>query len=283
MKNKYPIFIPTKGRASTPQTIKMFQSQGVDFTIVVEPQEYVEYAKLVSKDKIITTPHRNEGLTVTRNFIWDFAESKGYKRFWTFDDNIGRIYRWNRNTKMQMKDGIYLRVIEDFADRYENLHICGMNYMSFAKVSDKIPAYYPNTRVYSNMLIRTNVIMSDGSKLRNKLFYNDDTDLCLRLLKDGFPTVQFNAFLIDKMATMRLKGGMTDYYQSEECKGRLVFAQELRDAHPDVTKITQKFGRWHHHVNYKPFKGNKLIRNPRLQIPSGVDEYGIRFVKWDKK
>jgi hypothetical protein len=82
---------------------------------------------------------------------------------------------------------------------------------------------------------------------------------------------------------MRLKGGMTDYYQSEECKGRLVFAQELRDAHPDVTKITQKFGRWHHHVNYKPFKGNKLIRNPRLQIPSGVDEYGIRFVKWDKK
>lgn len=275
MKNKYPIFIPTKGRFKTPQTINMFKSHNVDFRIVIEKQEYEQYSKIVDKSKIIVVPHQNEGLTVTRNWIWDFAESEGYEKFWTFDDNIGRVYRWNNNTRYQCKDGTYLRVIEDFSDRYENLYIIGMNYMCFCKSSDNIPPYYANTRVYSNMLLPTRVFLSNGEKLRNKLFYNDDTDLCLRVLKDGLPTIQINAFLIDKAQTMTIKGGMTEYYLSDACNGRLAFAEELKNAHPDVTTITQKFGRWHHHVNYKPFKKNKLIKKKDLQVKEGINNYGM--------
>lgn len=279
MRNKYPIFIPTKGRYKNPQTINMFTSHNVDFRIVIEKQEYEQYSKIVDKSKIIVVPHQNEGLTVTRNWIWDFAESEGHKKFWTFDDNIGRVYRWNNNTRYQCKDGTYLKVIEDFSDRYENLHIIGMNYMCFCKSGDNIPPYYPNTRVYSNMLLSTNVKLSNGEKLRNKLFYNDDTDLCLRVLKDGLPTIQINAFLIDKSQTMTVKGGMTDYYLSEECKGRLAFAEELKNAHPDVTTITQKFGRWHHHVNYKPFRKNRLIRKENIEVPNRINDYGMELKK----
>lgn len=275
MINKYPIFIPTKGRYDTPITINMFKAHNVDFKIVVESQEYEQYSKIVDKDKILVVPHQNKGLTETRNWIWDYAEKQGYEKFWTFDDNIGRVYRWNRNRRLQIKDGTYLKVIEDFSDRYENLYIIGMNYVSFCKDRDEIPPYYPNTRIYSNMLLTTNARFSNGEKIRNKLFYNDDTDLCLRILKDGLPTVQINAFLIDKGTTMQLKGGMTDYYLSEECKGRLTFAEELKNAHPDVTTITKKFNRWHHHVNYSRFKNNKLIRKSGLEIPKGVNEYGM--------
>ena len=128
------------------------------------------------------------------------------------------------------------------------------------------------------MLLTTKAKLSNGEKLRNKLFYNDDTDLCLRVLKDGLPTIQINAFNIDKAATMTVKGGMTDYYESEECKGRLTFAEELRNAHPDVTKITQKFGRWHHHVNYKVFKRNKLKIKDGLSFSSNVNDYNLKLV-----
>ena len=127
------------------------------------------------------------------------------------------------------------------------------------------------------MLLTTKAKLSNGEKLRNKLFYNDDTDLCLRVLKDGLPTIQINAFLIDKGTTMTIKGGMTDYYLSDECKGRLTFAEELQKAHPDVTTITQKFGRWHHHVNYKPFKRNKLIKKEGLIIENRINEYGMEL------
>lgn len=275
MKNKYPVFIPTKGRSKTPITINMFKRQGVDFKIVIESQEYNDYKKIVDKKNILVVPHKNEGLTKTRNWIWNYADNSGFKKFWTFDDNIGRIYRWNRNRRIQVVDGTYLKVIEDFADRYSNLHIIGMNYVSFCKSRDKIPAYYANTRVYSNMLLTTNAKFKNGEKIRNELFYNDDTDLCLRTLKDGLPTIQINAFLVDKGTTMQLKGGMTEYYKSKECEGRYQFAKELKDAHPDVTTITKKFNRWHHQVNYKPFKGNKLIRKEGLIIPKGVNNYGM--------
>lgn len=279
MKNKYPIFIPTKGRYKTPQTVNMFNLHKVDYKIVIEEQEYKNYSKIVDRDKILILPHKNEGLTVTRNWIWDYAEKNKYEKFWTFDDNIGRVYRWNNNKRIQVADGTYLKVIEDFSDRYENLYIIGMNYVSFCKDRDNIPPYYQNSRVYSNMLLTTNAKLSNGEKLRNKLFYNDDTDLCLRVLKDGLPTIDINAFLVDKSTTMTMRGGMTEYYLSDDCKDRYTFAKSLKDAHPDVVKITKKFGRWHHHVNYKPFRNNKLIRKKNIVIPDVVNNYGMKLIK----
>jgi hypothetical protein len=32
----------------------------------------------------------------------------------------------------------------------------------------------------------------------------------------------------------------------------------LQAVHPDVGEVKGKYGRWHHEVNYKPFKENKL-------------------------
>jgi hypothetical protein len=99
----------------------------------------------------------------------------------------------------------------------------------------------------------------------------------LRVLKDGHCTALFNVFLADKIATMYVKGGMTDYY--EKTDKRREFAEELQRAHPDVVKVVRKFKRWHHQVNYRPFKGNKLIKRDDIEIPEGVDNYGMKLVK----
>jgi hypothetical protein len=75
---------------------------------------------------------------------------------------------------------------------------------------------------------------------------------------------------------MTMKGGNTDdLYQGD---GRLKMALSLQRQHPDVVKVTRKWGRWQHHVDYRPFKGNKLIRRPGAVIPEGPDEYGMRLV-----
>lgn len=275
MNPRYPVFVPTKGRYETRFTIRTFDEIGVPYRIVVEPQEADLYARYVDRDRIVVTPHRDEGLTVTRNFIWDLAESEGHRRFWTFDDNIKGLFRFNRNLKTPAADGTIIRVIEDWTDRYQNVAIAGMNYFMFAsrKVGNQPPLYL-NTRVYSNMLIETALREPDtGEPIRNELFYNDDTDLCLRVLKAGFVTALFNAFLIGKETTMAHKGGMTDYY--EETNDRLEFVEELKAAHPEVVTITKKWGRWHHHVDYSPFARNKPIFRPDVEVPDGTDDYGM--------
>lgn len=271
MNPNYPIFIPTKGRYKTPYTIQAFEQLKIPYTAVVESQEYELYKPVIKTGSILVLPHQNKGLTVTRNWIWDYAQKQNTPYFWTFDDNIRCFYRLHKNIKYRVDSGTFLQVIEDFVNRYENLYISGMSYEMFVPRKKKHPPIIFNTRIYSNMLIRTDI------PFRNVTFYNDDTDLCLRVLKGGYCTAQFNVFLADKIATMQVKGGMTDYY--EKTNKRLEFAQELQKAHPDVVKIVQKFGRWHHQVDYRPFKGNKLIKKPGLVIPDEPNEYGMKLVR----
>lgn len=274
MNPRYPVFVPTKGRYSTLHTIKEFERIGVPYTAVIEKQEYEQYSAVVDKSKLLVLPHQNQGLTVTRNWIWDYAQHElKAPYFWTFDDNIRTFYRLQQNIKYRMDSGTFLYILEDFVGRYENLYISGMAYEMFVPRKRKAPPFILNTRIYSNMLIKADI------PFRNVTFYNDDTDLCLRVLKSGNCTMQFCVFLADKIATMQVKGGMTDYY--EKTNKRKQFAEELQRAHPDVVKVVWKFNRYHHQVDYRPFRKNKLRLKPGVVIPEGVNNYGMKLVKLD--
>lgn len=273
MQPKYPIFIPTKGRYKTPLTIRALTTLGIPFTAVVEAQEWEEYRQVVKPPgQILVLPHQDKGLTVTRNWIWDYAQHElKTPYFWTMDDNIRGFYRLHKNMKYRWSSGTPLAVMEDFAERYDNLAICGMQYEMFVPRRQHWNPLILNSRIYSNMLIRTDI------PFRNELFFNDDTDLCLRVLKAGWCTVQFCVFLADKMATMKVKGGMTDYY--EQTDKRRQFAEELCKAHPDIVRVVWKFNRWHHQVDYRPFKNNRLRLKPDVVIPEGINNYGMVLTK----
>jgi hypothetical protein len=268
-KPSFPVYVPTKERYDSLLTIKALEEIHVPYKAVVEAQEFEKYCEQgVKPENILVLPHRDKGLVVTRNWIWDHAQQSGARRFWTFDDNIRGFYRLNRNMKIRVADGTILRVIEDFVDRFENIPIAGMHYDFFAKRRDELPPFLLNRRVYSNMLIQTDI------PYRNEGFYNDDTDLCLRVLKDGLCTMLFYSFLIGKAQTMTVKGGMTPNYQGD---GRLKMAQELAAKHSDVTTIYKNFKRSQHLVDYSPFKKNRLKLKQEFMDspPKGINNYSM--------
>ena len=47
-----------------------------------------------------------------------------------------------------------------------------------------------------------------------------------------------------------------EFYDEEGTKNK---SQMLADMHPDVARVVWKWNRWHHHVDYSPYKNNKLI------------------------
>ena len=73
---------------------------------------------------------------------------------------------------------------------------------------------------------------------------------------------------------MTVKGGNTDIYQGD---GRLKMAESLQRQHPDVTTITQKWGRWQHHVDYSSFRKNRPLLRQGAVIPTGAAEYGMEL------
>ena len=269
MNPQYPVYIVSKGRWKNCLTAKALDKMCVPYNIVVEPQEASDYRCAVS-ESVLELPFSNLGLgsIPARNWIWEHAISQGAERHWILDDNIEDFNRLNRNMKPVVRTGAMFRAAEDFVDRYENVAIAGFNYYSFCKTTEKLPPFYLNTRIYSCILIKNDI------PYRWRGRYNEDTDLSIRVLKDGWCTILFNAFLAGKVTTMRMKGGNSDeLYQGD---GRLAMAESLRDQHPDIVKIVQKFGRWQHSVNYKPFKNNTLIRKVDItQSLDGVNNYGM--------
>jgi len=271
IKPKYPIYVISKGRSKNCLTARELKLMYVDFTLVVEPQEYEEYKGVA--ENILVTPFSNlgQGSIPVRNFVWEHSIINGHKRHWVLDDNIEGFHRLNRNEKPKLLSGVFFKCMEDFTDRYENVAISGANYYSFCKTTDKVPPYYLNTRIYSCILIKNDL------PYRWRGRFNEDTDLSLRALKDGWCTVLFNAFLIGKVTTMRMKGGNTNELYAET-DNRKEFAESLQEQHPDVVKVTWKFNRWHHQVNYKPFKNNKLKIKQDLSLSDNINEYGMCLV-----
>lgn len=292
-----PVYIVSKNRHESMLTSRSLSRMKVSHYIVIEPQDEKNYEEALDifgiRDyvSLLIAPFSNhgDGPGRARNWAWDHSMSIGADKHWVLDDNITDFYRLHENQRIRVETGAIFKAAEDFIDRYENVPISGFQYRFFIAPNQKYPPYVTNTRIYSCLLI------SNDCKHRWRGRYNEDTDICLRVLKDGDCTIQFNAFLQGKAATQTVKGGNTsEFYHIEgnldktkwrdgqlNATGTINKSQMLVEMHPDVARVVWKYGRWHHYVDYSPFKDNelKLKKNVSLSKLPLVNNYGMKLVR----
>ena len=284
MNPKYPLYIVSKGRAESRLTSKALERMQVPYYIVIEQSDYKDYSAVIDKEKILILPEKylddyevldnlgrskSTGPGAARNFVWEHSQNNNFEYHWVMDDNITAFYRLNNNLKIKVFSGAFFRAMEDFVERYENVSMAGPNYDFFAKQNQKLPPFIKNTRIYSCNLIKNDTPF----KWRGR--YNEDTILSLDMLKAGYCTIQFNAFLQGKVKTQVLRGGNSQEFYDKE--GTLPKSQMQVDVHPDVSELVFKFGRIHHKVDYKPFKKTRLIKKKNINIKRSVDNNGMEL------
>ena len=264
---KYPIYIISKGRWESRLTSKALESLHVPYRIVIEPQELQEYSAVIDPQKILVLPFSNlgQGSIPARNWVWQHSLSEGHTRHWILDDNISAFRYWNRNKREKITEGWIFGEAERFCDRYSNIALAGFQYNMFAVTESLYHGNFTakpfilNTRIYSCILIQNDI----QHRWRGR--YNEDTDLSLRVLKDGFCTILFYAFLCDKAKTMTMKGGNSDELYAGD--GRKEMMESLIKQHPDCVRAGKKWGRCQHVVDYTRFKSNRLVfANGRGQL-----------------
>jgi len=268
---RYPVYVPSKGRFEVCQTAKFLLKDGTPFRLVVEQQEAEAYTSRFGSEQVLTLPDSNQGLIFARNWIKAHATAEGHERHWQLDDNIQVITRrCKEGRRFHCQSGVALRCVEDFCDRYENVAVAGLNYEMFMKASQRVPPFYLNCRVYSCTLILNSI------PHRWRTRYNDDTDLCLQVLADGWCTVLCNAFLAKKTQTMKVKGGNTAaLYQGD---GRLKMARSLERLWPGVVKTDRRFKRPQHVVKDAWRRFDTPLRlKPGIDLAAlpKVNEYGM--------
>jgi hypothetical protein len=270
---RYPIYIPSKGRAERCAAAKFLQRDGVPFFLVVEPQEREAYEAQFGPACLLTLPFSNPGSVIpARNWIKEHAQGLGAARHWQIDDNVRAIRRRGpKGRRIPMNGGIALRAVEDFSDRYENVAVAGLNYQMFLAPHVTSPPFSLNCRVYSCTLILNSLPFGWRGR------YNEDTDLCLQALAAGWCTVLVNAFMIDKPQTMKVKGGNTDTLYHGD--GRLKMARALERLWPGVVETRRRFQRPQHVV-----KDSWQRFDTPLKLKPGIDlaaippnDYGLKL------
>ncbi len=239
MNTRYPIYVISKGRADRCLTARFLIKDGTPFTLVIEPQEREQYLQY-GEERLGVLPFSNLGLgsIPARNWVWEDAKAKGFERHWILDDNIYHIMRRFQGKRIVCDSGVALSAVEDFIDRYENIAIGGLNYAMFVPDDRKIGPFATNVHVYSCLLIRNDL------PYRWRGRYNEDTDLCLQVLSGGWCTILTNAFMIQKIQTMLMKGGNTqDLYAGD---GRLRMARSLERMWPASVQVKRRFQRPQH-------------------------------------
>lgn len=277
---KYPIYIPTKGRAENSLTARFLLEDQIPFFLVVEEAELEAYRERFGGEELATIlvlPESGRGVSWARNWLKDHSVGLGAERHWQLDDNIRRIRRYFRGRRIPCAAGPALHITESFVDRYENVAVAGLNYAMFGYVAGKLKPFRLNVHVYSCTLVLNAI------PFRWRLAYNEDTDLCLQVLAGGWCTVLMNLFLAEKMRTMTMGGGNTDdddspvSYQGD---GRLEMANALKRAWPGVVQTKRRFRRPQHVIrdNWMRFD-TPLKRKPGLEISAGVDEFGMKLIQ----
>lgn len=281
---QFPIYIPSKGRWESRLTVKALQKLQLDFKVVVEESQLNDYASVIDRSKLLVLDPKyqrdydaccelaegeSRGSGPARNFSWDHSISQGAKYHWVIDDNISKFFRYTNNRKIQVADGTIFTCMEDFVLRYKNIALAGPQYDFFVPSKEESNVIILNSRVFSCILIRNDI------PFRWRARYNEDVDLSLRVLKAGWCTIEFCTFLQKKAPTMTMKGGNTDVLYAGG--NTLPKSQMIARLHPDVARVKRKYGRWHHHVDYRPFEKIKPVLREGVVIPKDPNEYGMRL------
>jgi len=285
---KYPIFIISKGRYENRRTAKYLDKCNIQYYIVVEQAEYDLYIKHGQlKNSILIMPDEWKeqqkdkgygGSIPVRNYVQHYAKNIiKTLRYWLLDDNIDGYRRLYKGKRINCYSKAVFKVVEDYTERYSNVYLSGHNYQFFCINPFKYPITY-NTKIYSSMLIHSDLddILNTGDLWRG--VFNEDVDLSLRILKASLPTIQFNIICSNKSATMSNKGGnTTTIYAMEDAHSKK--AESLYIQHPDVVKIVKKFrGKWeriHHYIDWKIYEKNELKMLPNLNLSDCINNYGM--------
>ena len=264
---RYPIYVPSRGRARSCKTAEALLRDRVPFWLVVEAAEVDAYRSALPDAPILPLPGSDYGSVVfARNAIRDHAAASGAARHWQIDDNVFWFERVYEGRRIPCNAGVALRAVEDLADRYENVGVAGLNYHMFG-MAVTAPVTL-NCHVYSCCLI------DHAMPFRWRGRRNEDTDLCLQALSGGWCTLLVNVFLVWKLRTMAMQGGNTDALYAGD--GRLRMARELERRWPGVVTTRRRFKRPQHVVADAWTRFTvPLIPKPGLPPDPAPDEYGL--------
>jgi len=205
-KTNYPIYVLSKDRAGGSTTADILIKNNIEFEFVVEEQDFKSYLEAYPKTDIIVLPKNDQGIAYARNFCIEHSKEMGFEYHWQLDDNIKNFQFKDAENKRNTVDPFgMLRHTEEHIDQYMNIGGACFSHGAFA-------FGFKNDIDYNKMIFCCQLI-NNSIETRFKKGTAEDVDFSAQLLTDGWCSIIFRTFLINKPKIGTQKGGNENEYK----------------------------------------------------------------------
>ena len=216
-----PIFVISKQRCwKRKGTLEMLCTEGIAATVVVEPCEREEYNAWLEGSNIAVhvLPADNKGVSFARNEILrllasrmrNVASDPGW--FWILDDDVSVFKHTDKGvTKVIPARSALQRPMSTD----EKLCLYALEYGTFSYGLKKYCVGNVAHNGYCNVCVCI-AFARVPSSIRYRFAVREDLDFALQLLRAGYHTMRLRWVSFDAPSMGSAKGGMYDYYQSQE-------------------------------------------------------------------
>lgn len=209
MNTQHTIYIPSKARANSCTTPHLLMKDGItNWLIVIEPQDFRDYAKEFHPGHIVVLDKNDQGLWYSRQFCKDRSISYGDEYHWQLDDDIRSFI--SRSPGMASSRPLpceALREIEEVVEKYSNIGQAGMNQNSWPPGDNPIKV---NRLPVQAFLVNNSV----KAKFRTPIL--NDFDFTLQVLKEGWCTLLFDHIRTNTPPIGTNAGGLNAVYKKQE-------------------------------------------------------------------
>lgn len=187
---KYPIFIPSKGRAGSQYSFKMLTGYGLKPLVVIEKDDLEAYSEHVPSEQLLVLPERNKGFAFACNWIRNYAvKVAGTPFYWHFDDDVMYLVKRVNDKKSRC-------CLTEATDRMMDMEreVSGYTNVDLAALRSEVfmwsikPERSFNVLGSSAMLIRSDVQYIWNPRVQA------DCDYILQICMAGRCTMIFNRF-----------------------------------------------------------------------------------------
>lgn len=236
-------YIPTKGRYNT-KTYQLFEAAGIPVLHFIEQQEINKY-EVPNK---INIGANNNGIGFVRNFMLNYAKTKGEKWVIFCDDDVTE-FGYAKDMKCITHDASIWRKVQELAKDLK-FNIYGLNYRQHAWHEKK---QYSINKSFVEVCVMMD-IESISWQYRSEFNLKEDRDFILQSIKYGQGFVKFHKLYYNCPDVGSNKGGLFNEYQNKV----------------DAISAKKMAYEWHPHIELKERNGRLDMK---VDIPGIANKY----------
>jgi hypothetical protein len=198
---------------------------------------------------------KGSGACPVRNATRRISAERGENRHWQFDDDYNSFQRFDvrENKNKTIKDGKVL-----FSAMYRIAELgykADMQNIGFSVAT--LEAHPDNRKKFAKRIFNAHNMINDPDKFVKWVGrMNDDTINAINVWKSGGYEMQLRYVQMAMKETQAEKGGLTEMYKADGTVRKTAYLMLVA---PNASKLTLRFGRYHHKVDWTKIVP-KLIR-----------------------